>query len=601
MLKNKLAFFILLPGFFILTTCKKVEKVMMVTTGIVSDTTFNSAKISGQIIDIGEGATQHGHYYSTTANETIPGSKTEKGIPSGTGEFTSQLTGLVEGTKYYVKAYVSNGTVTVYGKEISFSTFSRTLPLAPTIGTATAANGQATVTFTAPANNGGPPITGYKVTSNPGGIAANGSSSPITVTGLTNGTAYTFTVTATNANGTGPASSASNSVTPGPVSTVPGAPTGVSATKGNGQATVTFTAPVSNGGSVITGYTVTSNPGGFTGTGSASPVTVTGLTNGTAYTFTVTATNANGTGPASSASNSVTPSTVPGAPTGVSAAKGNGQATVTFTAPVSTGGSPITGYTVTSNPGGFTANGSASPVTVTGLINGTPYTFTVTAANVNGTGPASSASNSVTPSNSSFVYDADNNAYNTVTIGSQVWLAQNLKTTRYSNGDLIGTTNPSTLDITYEVSPKYQWAAGNNESNVATYGRLYTWFVATDIRNVCPSGWHVPSDTEWQTLKTYLGGSLVAGGKVKETGTLHWQTPNTGATNETGFTAVPAGYRFINGSFFSLTVTCYFWSINQDPSVSEYGLGQGLHYNDNILGQGGHEKIDGMTIRCLKN
>jgi len=488
-------------------------------------------------------------------------------------------------------------------KKPIFETNSTTVPGAPTGVSATAGNAQATVTFAAPVSNGGSAITGYTVISSPGGFTATGSTSPITVTGLTNGTAYTFTVTATNANGTSPASSASNSATPSAPSTVPGTPTGISATAGNAQATVTFTAPVSNGGSAITGYTITSSPSGFTATGSASPITVTGLINGTAYTFTVTATNANGTGPSSAASNSVTPSaavTVPGAPTIGTATKGNAQATVTFTLPGSNGGSPITGYTVTSSPGGITATGTASPITVTGLTNGTAYTFTVTATNANGTGPASSASNSVTPSNSSFVYDADNNPYSTLTIGTQVWLAQNLKTTKYSNGDLIGTTNPSTLDLTNAVSPKYQWAPGNDEGNVATYGRFYTWFVATDSRNVCPLYWHVPSDIEWETLKTYLGGDQVAGGKIKETCTVHWRDPNY-STNEVGFNAVGAGYRYIDGSFFSLTVTCYFWSTNPDPARFDYGLGQGLRHDDTILWRGGHEKIDGMTIRCLKN
>ena len=152
-----------------------------------------------------------------------------------------------------------------------------------------------------------------------GGQTGTGATSPITVTGLHNGDSYTFTVTATNAIGTGTASSASNAVTP--EATVPGAPTGASATPGHGQATVSFTPPVSNGGSTITSYTVTAidstTPanGGQTGTGATSPITVTGLTNGDSYTFTVTATNGVGTGAASSASNTVTPASVPGAPT----------------------------------------------------------------------------------------------------------------------------------------------------------------------------------------------------------------------------------------------------------------------------------------------
>ncbi|TAL70318.1 MAG: fibronectin type III domain-containing protein, partial [Bacteroidetes bacterium] len=259
MLNNKLTLLFLLTGFFILTTCKKVEKEMLVSTGEATNILVNSADVSGLIIDLGEGVTQHGHCYATTANVTISGLKTQLGIPAGKGGFTSQLTGLTAGTKYYIKAYIRNEAQTVYGKEISFSTVSATPPTAPTIGTATAGNAQATVTFIAPASDGGSAITGYTATSSPGGLTGTaGSVSPITVTGLTNGTPYTFTVTATNANGTGPASSASNSITP---SAVPGAPTIGTATKGNAQATVTFTAPASDGGSAITGYTATSSPG----------------------------------------------------------------------------------------------------------------------------------------------------------------------------------------------------------------------------------------------------------------------------------------------------------------------------------------------------
>ncbi len=271
-----------------------------------------------------------------------------------------------------------------------------TAPDAPTAVGAVAGDGQATVSWTAPLSNGGTAITGYTVTSSPGGFTATttGPTSAV-VTGLTDGTPYTFTVTATNAIGTGAASAPSSPVTP---ATVPGAPIGVSAAPGNGQATVSWTAPVSNGGSAITGYTVTSSPGGLTATtaGTTSAVVI-GLTNNTPYTFTVTATNAIGTGPASAASSPVTPAGVPGAPTAVSASPGITQATVSWTAPASNGGSPITSYTVTSSPGGFTATTAGTSVPVTGLTNGTPYTFTVTAANAIGTGPASAPSTAVTP------------------------------------------------------------------------------------------------------------------------------------------------------------------------------------------------------------
>jgi RHS repeat-associated protein len=272
-----------------------------------------------------------------------------------------------------------------------------TAPGAPTIGTATGGNAQATVAFTAPTSNGGSAITSYKATSTPGSKTGTCTTTPCTVTGLTNGTAYTFKVTATNAIGMGAASAASNSVTP---ATVPGAPTIGTATGGNAQATVAFTAPTSNGGSAITSYTATSTPGSKTGTCTATPCTVTGLTNGTAYTFTVKATNAKGIGAASTASNSVTPATVPGTPTGATAVGGNAQATVAFVAPASNGGSAVTGYTVTSLPaGGVDSNAGTTGLShvITGLTNGTAYTFTVKAANANGTSVASTASNSVTP------------------------------------------------------------------------------------------------------------------------------------------------------------------------------------------------------------
>jgi fibronectin type III domain protein len=297
-------------------------------------------------------------------------------------------------------------------------------PGTPTAVAATAGDAQASVTWTAPLSDGGSPITSYTVTSSPAGgsvtvtAPAAGGTVPTTatVTGLTNGTAYTFTVTATNTVGSGPASLSSNSVTPAapaPALTAPGAPTAVTATAGDAQASVTWTAPLSDGGSPITSYTVTSSPAGASvivtppAAGGAVPTTatVTGLTNGTAYTFSVTATNAAGTGAASANSNSVTPIGLPGAPTAVSATAGSGQASVTWTAPLSDGGSPITSYTVTSSPAGGSvivtapAAGGAVPTqsVVSGLVPGTAYTFSVTAANAAGTGAGSTPSNSVTP------------------------------------------------------------------------------------------------------------------------------------------------------------------------------------------------------------
>ena len=185
-------------------------------------------------------------------------------------------------------------------------------PGLPTNANATAGDTEATVTWSAPASDGGSPITSYTVTSSPGGLTsttADGTTLTATVTGLTNSTSYTFTVVATNAVGDSVPSAASNAVTP---AAVPGSPTNANATAGDTEATVTWSAPASDGGSPITSYTVTSSPGGLTSTtadGTTLTATVTGLTNNTSYTFTVKATNTIGTGPPSAPSNSVTPTT----------------------------------------------------------------------------------------------------------------------------------------------------------------------------------------------------------------------------------------------------------------------------------------------------
>ncbi len=271
----------------------------------------------------------------------------------------------------------------------ALSAIPATVPGAPALTAATVGNGQVALTWTAPASNGGSAINSYTATASPGGSTCSTSGASCTVGGLTNGISYSFTVTATNAVGTGPAS---NALTATPA-TLPGAPTLITATPGNGQVALAWTAPPSNGGSAITSYTATASPGGATCTTSGLACTVSGLTNGTTYSFTVTATNALGTGPASNAL-SATPAaavTAPGAPTLTAATPGNGQVALAWTAPPSNGGSAITSYTATAGPGGATCTTSGLACTVSGLTNGTTYSFTVTATNAAGTGPASNA------------------------------------------------------------------------------------------------------------------------------------------------------------------------------------------------------------------
>ena len=336
-----------------------------------------------------------------------PGAKT-----CTTAATSCTVTGLTNGVAYTFTVTAAHTTTAPTGPSApsvaSASATPSTVPQAPTIGSASytagiayGANPQVAVTWTDPANSGGSAITGYTVTSSPAGgtcTVAGATATACTITsGLTAGTAYTFSVVATNGSGTSAASAASAAIVP---ATVPGTPTAVTATSNvSGQSVVSWTAPASNGGLAITGYTVTSSVGQTCTTTGATTCTVTGLTNGTAYTFTVTATSPAGTGAASAASNPATPGGPPQPPTGVTATTGqNVSSTVSWTAPTDNGGSVITGYTVTASPGTRTCTTTgATSCTVTGLTNGTTYTFTVTATNAVGTSAASAPSNAITP------------------------------------------------------------------------------------------------------------------------------------------------------------------------------------------------------------
>ena len=322
------------------------------------------------------------------------------GVQIGTSTTTSYSDSGLSATTVYtytVEAQDSAGNTSAASASSSITTpapSDTTPPSAPTSLKATVSGTSVALSWTAATDNVG--VTGYKIDR----TAVQIGTSTITSyndSGLAHGTTYTYTVYAVDAAGN--VSAVSNSASATIAAVLPGAPTAVTATAGDTTASVTFSAPSSNGGAAITSYTVTAS-NGIKAMGSTSPIAVSGLTDGTAYTFTVVATNSVGNSVASTASNSVTPvhsATVPGAPTAVTALAGNASAAVRFTAPTSNGGAPITSYTVTSTPGGIAATGTSSPITITGLTNGTSYTFTVKASNSVGSSVASAASTAVIP------------------------------------------------------------------------------------------------------------------------------------------------------------------------------------------------------------
>lgn len=197
------------------------------------------------------------------------------------------------------------------------------------------------------------------------------------------------------------------------------------------------------------------------------------------------------------------------------------------------------------------------------------------------------------------VTDIDGNVYHGITIGTQVWLKENLAVTRFRNGDPIPTTNPVNLDITSQNNPVYQWIVGANESNAATYGRLYTWYAATDSRGICPEGWHIPTLEEWNTLFDYLGENEAA--KMKETGKEHWYATSELVTNSSGFTALPGDYRKRDGTYMGTPgFRAYFWS-----STSTSSPGSAWHidfdYALPTVQVPGAFKDHGLSIRCIKD
>jgi uncharacterized protein (TIGR02145 family) len=211
--------------------------------------------------------------------------------------------------------------------------------------------------------------------------------------------------------------------------------------------------------------------------------------------------------------------------------------------------------------------------------------------------------------------DGDNNNYQMVEIGTQVWLSENLKTTRYLNGDLIGTTIPSTLDISNEITPKYQWACGDNEANVSAYGRLYTWYAITDNRKVCPAGWHVPSYDEWTILTDYLtnngfgyGGS---GDDIAKSmsATSNWTVFSEAGTigndqasnNSSGFTALPSGDRYFGGIFTDkIGDSSYWWSSTEyiENNAWYWITCNSCRYVYRFYES---KKSNGGSVRCIKD
>jgi uncharacterized protein (TIGR02145 family) len=271
----------------------------------------------------------------------------------------------------------------------------------------------------------------------------------------------------------------------------------------------------------------------------------------------------------------------------------------------SDGGAVVTArgvcYSTTANPTTTDSKTSDSSgigtftSSLTGLVTGTTYYVRAYATNSLGTNYGQELS--FIPD---FPYgtfsDIDGNVYKTIKIGTQTWMAENLKTTKYNDG----TDIPLVEDAggwAALSTPGYCWYNNDATANKATYGALYNWYTV-NTGKLCPTGWHVPSDAEWAVLINYLGGKAVSGSKLKEIGLTHWLDQNPSATNETGFTALPGGYRQNNGSFVTNGFSAYWWSSTEITTslaacwwIDTYSKVEAY----------GDDMPRGFSVRCIKD
>jgi uncharacterized protein (TIGR02145 family) len=196
----------------------------------------------------------------------------------------------------------------------------------------------------------------------------------------------------------------------------------------------------------------------------------------------------------------------------------------------------------------------------------------------------------------------DGNVYNTVQIGGQCWMAENLATETYNDGSAIptGLSNSAWSSTTSGAFAVY----ADNPANKGIYGLLYNWYAVADPRSICPAGWHVPTDGEWTELTDHLGGVLIAGGPMKTTGTLGagtglWQAPNTGATNSSGFSGLPGGYRGDAGSYYGLGYYGYWWSATESTTLNAWN--RGLDFGYTFVNRYDFHKAYGFSVRCVRD
>jgi len=529
---RKIIYINLLAVLILNITCQKLDPVSITKFSgdkmVATPASPNTASVTGKFMALGDDLSLYGHCWATKPSPTVADFKTaNQGKPGKQVEFISQLTDLLPGTKYYVRVYAVLSDKTIYSDEINFTT------PAPTVSVTTTA-------ISAISNN--------KASS--GGIVTADAGTTVTGRGICWGIATAPTIELS---------------------------TKTSDHTGTGAFTSYMTGLTASTKYYVRAYASTS----------------TGTVYGNEITFTTSATAI------------VLPSLTTTAITAITQTTATSGGNIT-----SEGGAAVTArgvcFATTANPtisNNVTIDGTGTGVftsSLTGLTAGTTYYVRAYAINSAGTAYGNQVS-FVTPAASGTVTDIDGNLYHEVTIGTQTWMLENLKTTKYNDGTAISNVTDNTAWTT--AGAAYCWYNNDAATYKATYGALYNWKAVDPAsngnKNICPTGWHVPTDAEWTILTTYLGGETVAGGKMKESGTAHWTTPNTGADNSSGFTALPGGTRAYNDGTFGIVGNNGHWWSNSANSTS-LASDRGINYSNANAYLGSNSKQYGFSVRCLK-